>query len=193
MVLLGYDDARAVRASLHFGVTREANGQPVVTVTSDVQGPAKIEIQEINSQQIRVLDNTFRSHPDAVRTIVLLLADLKNSGASQLAYLNFPPAPGALHVQDDSNSSFWGDLVHTWKTLACPTNGWETVLDCVGMFATPPAAGIVCDAIGVETLGVGCLAAVGAGVYFGSGEMTGCGNGMLRGVTGLDPVSCRSH
>jgi hypothetical protein len=177
MIVRGYDGARAVRASLHFGVTQNANGQPVIAITSDIQGPAKIELQRVSDQQFRVLDNTFGSHPDAARTFNLLLADMKDSGAAKLSLSNFPSPPGGLHVQDDSNPSLWDTLVHAGKALTCPRTGWGTAGACLfGLVGAPAGTAAVC----YFTVGLGCIAALSVG-----GTLAGLGGiGCVNGLTG---------
>jgi hypothetical protein len=181
-VVHGYDDARTLRASFHFVGTKDANGRLGVAITSDVQGPAKIELQTISDQQTRMLDNTFASHPDAVRTLGFLLSDIKSGGVDEKnggvdgpSLLSPSSAPGALHVQD---------LFDDAQDLLCPRTGWGTVAACAlipGMHVVGAVAdAVICPTSLLYAPGVGCIAALAATSAAEVATTFSCGCGLIR-------------
>jgi hypothetical protein len=96
----------------------------VVAITSDVQGPAKVEFQDVFDADSRILDDTFPAHPNAVRMLGLLLADMENSGVAGLSPSNTGLSPSALHVQNNGAPTQPGLAPGPTRTLVCPGNGY---------------------------------------------------------------------
>jgi len=166
--LTGYDDAQVVRSQFVVDHTRDAAGNDAVRIRSLVQGPAVLEFRALPNQQIEILQDTFKDHPDAKTAFSLASTNLKPlSGATDGSLVK--SSVQGLHVLDTP------PLVGNQEQLICkdaqgnacekPPSGSDTVRDCV--LGGAGLVGVACLVTGAETIGVGCV--VGAVVAVGGG------------------------
>jgi hypothetical protein len=155
-------------------------GLPVITVTSDVQGPAKVDLQVVSNDKIRVLDTTFIRHADAARTVELLFADIGKSGVATLAPSTIGLTPRTLRTLTPTPPP---PLVEGQQQLVdcdhapnAPGSSWGVAAQC-GPGAAAAVAGTTCFFFGPETLGGGCV----FGAALGAAELVLCGSGLLCG------------